>query len=134
MSIYSMFGTDKALEERGVWLELDGEVSFLIARIGHTGCAYNRLIRAKFKPHRRRIENDTLDDEVVRKIQAEVFAKTALLDWKGVTDKDGNKLPFSKEKAEELLLELPELADILFNFARDYVNYRQEEMEDEAKN
>jgi hypothetical protein len=134
MSIYQIFGTDSELEKNGVWVEMDEGISFLVARTGTIGCEYDRVLRTATKPHRRAIENETIAPELVRKITVEAFAKTALLDWRNVKDEAGHDLPFSKENAVKLMLDLPELAQVLFDFARDYQNYRRAQLEEDAKN
>lgn len=134
MSLYNMFGTDKALETNGIWLEIDGEASFLIRRIGSANSDYVRMLRAKTKPHNRSIENNTLDPKIEQKIYLDVFVSTALLDWKNVKDKDGKVIEFSKSAAIELFSDLPELLKYLMNFASEFENYRREELEDDAKN
>ncbi len=134
MSLYNMFGTDKTLETNGIWLEIDGEASFLIRRIGTSNSDYVRMLRAKTKPHNRSIENHTLDPKIEQKIYLDVFVSTALLDWKNVKDKDGKVIEFSKSAAIELFSDLPELLKYLMNFASEFENYRREELEDDAKN
>jgi hypothetical protein len=134
MSIYHTFGTDKELEKNGVWMDVDENTRFLIARIGTVGCAYDKLLKAATKPYRRAIENETIAPELVRKIITETFAKTALMDWRNVKDEEGNDIPFSKENAAKLLADLPDLANDLLEFARDYQNYRKAQLEEDAKN
>ena len=134
MSIYSTFGTNKELEKNGAWVEIDNHTRFLIARIGTVGCEYDKLLRVVTKPHRRAIENESISPELVTKITTETFAKTAVLNWQGVKDEEGNDIQFSKENAVKLLSDLPELADILITFARDFQNYRREQLEEDSKN
>ena len=134
MGIYNTFGTDNGLEKNGVWMDVDGETRFLVARIGTSGSGYDKRLRVAAKPYRRLIENEKADLEVVRKIMTETFAKTALLDWRNVKDEEGNDIPFSKENAVKLLTELPELANLLLDFARDYQNYRRAQLEEDGKN
>jgi|GEM_PF-3581305 len=44
-----------------------------------------------------------------------------ILDWKGLEDKDGNEIPYSKEKAFEILDTHPDFAMLIY----DYTGQRQ---------
>ncbi len=118
--------TSKTYESEGVWFELSEKTGFLVARLGGANTQKVKQATAKhFKPYARMIENGLLDAQKEREITLKVFIECCLLDWKGV-EIDGEAVPFSKEAALKLLLDLPELADTLSAQAQDSKNYRED--------
>jgi hypothetical protein len=57
-----------------------------------------------------------------------------IVDWDGIYDRDGQKIPYSKEKALELLKRLPALRDAVLICAQDIDNFRIEDAEEAEKN
>ncbi|PZQ46168.1 MAG: hypothetical protein DI551_05675 [Micavibrio aeruginosavorus] len=131
---YSVFGTDKSLEaEKGVKLEYDG-FSINIHRAGGGNRNYQRVLANKMRPHRRKVEQGALGEEVSRRLLAEVYAEAVVTGWDGVTDRDGKALEFTAENCVTLLLDLPDLFDDIINSASDVRNFRAVELEIEEKN
>ncbi|MDR1648763.1 MAG: hypothetical protein LBR71_00755 [Synergistaceae bacterium] len=75
-----------------------------------------------------------MDEGVLRDIMLDVFAEKGLLGWEGVRGADEEEIPHSVEKAKWLLRELPAFYDDLFEMATDFSNFKQSEMEEDAKN
>lgn len=134
MGLYDRYEIDKNLENSGIWIDYGGDGRFLVARIGSGTSAYDKRLKYKMKPYRRQLDNDTLDENLLLKITTETFAETALMDWDGIRDREGNILPFSKENAKVLFADLPNLALDLMGQARDFQNYLLAQREDDAKN
>ena len=63
-----------------------------------------------------------------------IFVDTILQDWKGVSARDGSELPYSKENAKALLLDLPNLFGTLQAEANKMSNFTQASLELAAKN
>ena len=57
-----------------------------------------------------------------------------VLGWKGVTDRDGNELPFTKDNVVTLLTDLPDLFNELRNEATRQSNFRVTEIEEDLGN
>ena len=64
----------------------------------------------------------------------EVYAETIVLGWDNVQDAEGNDLAFSKENVIKLFTDLPELFEDVQNAASTQALFRQETLEQEAKN
>jgi hypothetical protein len=139
MSLYKQFETDTSVERDGLWLAYGQNskkqpIEIKIARAGGSNEAYLKKLEAKFKPFKRLIQNDALDRPIYEKLVRETYAETVLLDWKGVEDRDGNDMVFSKENALTLLNDLPDLyADILEQSTKAAL-FRKELREADAKN
>jgi hypothetical protein len=139
MSLYKQFETDTSIEREGLWLEYGSNsknepIQIKIARAGGSNNTYLKLLEARFKPYKRLIQNESLERPILEKVVREVYAETILLDWKGVEDREGNSLPFSKDNALKLLNDLPDLyADILEQSTKSAL-FRKTIQEADAKN
>jgi hypothetical protein len=142
-SPYEMFKTSKELEaDKGVILDY-GDFRVRIARAGGGNKKYARIITARLKPYRRQIDTDTMDEELARKIHAEVYADTVILGWEskgpdgkfvsGIQDENGDILPFSREAVIKTLLDLPDLFSDIQAQAGKVSLFRAAELEDDTK-
>lgn len=114
MNLYTMFKADSKAEKEGVWLEYgdgaDGKpVRIRVARAGGSNNAYTKRLEALVKPHRRQIQTETIDAELVQKMLKQAYAETVVLAWENVTDESGNALPFSAANVVKLFNDLPDL-------------------------
>lgn len=131
---YDTFKADESLEQQGIELDYGDAGLFKIARAGGSNKEFARLMEKVFRPYRRQMDAGTMDEKVADKLLAEVFAKTVILDWKGVTDKNGKNLPFNTENAVKLLTDLPDLFADLREQAMKIANFRAVEIEADLKN
>lgn len=132
-SIYSLFETDKKLEQDGAWVDV-GPSSFLLARAGGSNTRFQKAMSAALRPHQRRIALGTMDAEEANKLAAGPFVDTVLLGWKNVVLKDGSELAFTKENARKLLSDIPELFAVLMEESQRLSNFAPEDLEAAAKN
>lgn len=132
-SPYTQFETDAALETEGVVLDY-GEFRIRIARAGGANKKFAKVLEAKLKPYRRQIANDTLDEEVARRIQIEAYADAIVLGWDDMKGRDGKPLAFSRDNCIRLFNDLPDLfADVREQSAKVAL-FRREEIEEAAGN
>ncbi len=128
MGFLNKYKTDKTAEVNGVWIEVDDGVEWLIARLNNERA---REMRRKLEKPYRSFSNipDKVSEEILRK----VIANTVLLDWKGMTDESGKVIPYSADKAEELLKEFPDLLTDVANASMARETFQAEATE-AAKN
>jgi len=108
MNVYDMFETDKDVEAGG--LDLDyGEFKITIRRSGGANQQYNKTVEQLAKPHRRAIQTETIDANVINKLLSDAHAKSVVIGWDGVKDRDGNEIPFNVENCIKLFDDLPDL-------------------------
>jgi len=120
---FSEFVTDKKLEEEGVWIEYAQGFSMLVARLGNSKCqSYLRKLR---KPYTRQIQKGTLSDEVAQDLLKKAISKYVLLDWKGLIEDNGKSIPYSEEKALELLSHR-DFLEAVTDLAMDQELFKQE--------
>ncbi|QZA70458.1 tail assembly chaperone [Erwinia phage AH03] len=139
MSLYKNFGTNAELESKGIELEYglndDGSViKFTIARSAKSNKKYQKAMETTFKPYRRQMQLNTMPEETASRLMLEVFVTTILKGWENVQDEAGNDLAFNKDNAMKLLTDLPELFDDLQEKAGNVANFRDETLEEDAKN
>lgn len=128
---FSEYQTDPALEEEGVWIRLrKGDAEVLVARAGNS--QHEALLRRLKKRHGQRFRGE-LPDDIVEEIATEAIARTILLDWKGIEDDDGNPIPYSSDKARELLKLSKDFRHEITQIATEMEVYRHEEKEEGKK-
>jgi hypothetical protein len=135
MSFYETFGTDKDLESgKGVDLDYGKDGIITIHRAGGSNRKYAQVASAKLKPYSRQIYNKTVDQDVIERVMAEIYAEAVIIGWKDVVGKDGKMLKFTTENVVNLLLNVPELFSDIQKASDDVAIFRKQEMEEDAKN
>jgi hypothetical protein len=105
MSFLSRYKTDTSLENDGVEVDFGDGVSVTVRRMNNKSA--QELRRKLEKPYARMRETP---DSVSENILNRVLAEAVVVGWKGVTDENGNELPFSPANAMKIF-ENPELRD-----------------------
>lgn len=103
------YRTDQRREEDGVWVDFADGIEFLIARIGNP--KYEEYLRKIGKPYRHQMRANIMDSRELEQLSKKAIARHILLDWKNVTDEDGNPLPYTPEEGERVFND-PALRDI----------------------
>lgn len=130
-----VFGADKNLESgEGVVIDFPEGIQIKIHRAGGSNRKFETVFASKLKPHRHNYNRGMLSEEIMEKIMYETYAEAVVIDWAGITDSEGNAVPFSPEKCVEFFREYP---DFYYTIKRDAENlalFRQEQEEIEEKN
>jgi hypothetical protein len=134
MSIYEMYGTDKEKEENGIWIHYGKDISFKVARASKVNAKYGKALERLMKPYQKQIRLNTLSDDVASNVMIEAFCEGILLDWKGVTNKEGEEMKYSKENAIKLMNDLPDLFEDLQEQSNSMTLFKEEELQENAKN
>lgn len=138
-SLYKNFKTDENLEKTGIFLEYgmasNGEpIRIKICRSGGGNIAFGKSLDAQFKPYRRALQMDTLDNGVAERLLKKVFVDTVILGWENVEDENGEMLSFTKENVLKILDDLPELWNDIREQSAKAVLFREELRSNDAKN
>lgn len=133
-SIYDLFGMDDDMEKKGIWIDYGDAGSFLIARAGGSNQKFANILQAKTRPYKFQIDNELIDQKVGQKLMYEAFAEAVVLGWEGVCDRNGQPIPFTKENCVKLFEDLPDLFHDLREQATKLANFRQQSLEEAAKN
>lgn len=124
MDLNQVFGTDKTLEEEGVWIDMSDTSSIKIARLNNP--AFKQQA-SKLSKKNKIVDNfSNVRDESLIKLVSE----TILLDWKEIKD-DGKTIPYSKENAFNLLKKYNDFVDYVVEQANDIENFRKKEIEED---
>lgn len=129
-NIYAKFGSDAKKEVEGVPFVLDEETNahILVARWSNRNVAHTLEQAELTKQHA-----DKTSEEL-EPLRVEVFAKHLIKGWQGVTDINGEELPFTTENAVKLLKDLPDLTEQLLTFSLTRTNYPLDGFEAVEKN
>jgi len=133
-SIYDAFGANESFEKDGIDLDFGPAGKFRLARAGGSNKKFAKVLEARYRPYRRQADAGTLANEVAEKLMAEAYAEAVVLGWEGVTDRNGDPIPFNKDTCIALLLELPDLFSEIREQAGQFANYRLLETEDDLGN
>lgn len=137
MDFDTLFGTDQKAEEQGKWFnDVLGEGKE--PNVGVDLCMRRATSRAATREKQRVLMANKrsagkVSDEDVERMQAEIIAKSILVGWRGVK-LDGADVPFSQEKALELLTKYPDFRRVCLAVADSPDAFRKEVVEDIEKN
>lgn len=122
------FDADITTVDTGVWQEFD-DAEFLIAHISNL--KFQRALARLQQPHRRKLENGTLDPQVNRDILCKAMAEGVLLDWRKVGSKEtgAKDVPYSAKAGQTMLIKNAEFRDFVSAFAVELANFKQAEVE-----
>jgi hypothetical protein len=141
MGLYSEYQTNAAKETEGVKIKMteaenaDKTIpTFWVSRMGKSNKVYSKALEAATRPYRRQIELGTMQNAIAEEIFLTVFINTLLKGWENVQDEKGNVLEFNKTNAKKVLTDLPDVYDRLQEEAKLAANFRDEALEEEAKN
>ncbi len=137
LSIYELYETDLAMEVEGFWHTVTKKIKVKMARAGGANLAFTSTLEKKTRDHRKRggaLEGEKVDVELVTELMKEAFAETIILDWKGITNKEGKTVAFSVAAAKKLLSDLPDLYSELRDAAGTAANFRIEGIKDDVGN
>jgi hypothetical protein len=124
--IKNKYAVDLDLEENGKWREFDG-FDLKIRRI--TSKASQDANTEASKKYQKDIQDKTLSDEASEEILNYQICFGILADWRGpdLVDDEGNAIPFSGEKALELLApeEMKELKGLILTDSINAATYKK---------
>lgn len=123
--------TDPEAEQNGVWQDIGGGASLLIAR--YLNPKHKKAVDKRTKPYRRQIRDGSIPDEIADKLEADCMADAVLLDWQGVTD-GGEPVAYSRAEAARRLFEYRDFREMVQDLARDAAAYREAEIEEAEGN
>ena len=133
-SIFSMFATSSDLEKEGVWLDYGNGAQIKLARAGGANEKFRQALTARMKPHRRLLDADQMPEALASQIMQEVYARTVVLDWRGVKDLNGTDLPYSYENVIKAFEAFPDFYQDIVTQAQKLSLYRRAEEEQAAGN
>lgn len=146
MSLREQFGTDENKELNGVEVTYgkndDGTIpTFVVSRMGKANKPYMKALELALRPYRRQIELKQIDNDTAGEVLETVFIKHVLKNWSNVkladvtgSAKDEGDAPFNLANAKMLFGALPDLFDELNSQANDAANFRDAQLEADAKN
>lgn len=112
--------------ENGTTVQIGDGFEVTVRRIG---CPqYREYVNAKIKPHQAMADKlrKDVDQKIWESIANEALVETILLGWSGLVDENGVEVPYTKEKAKELLTDpaYGALKEIISTAASEEENYR----------
>jgi hypothetical protein len=124
-SLFAMFGASETDSEDGKWFPLSKAISVKVRRFKSKK---SRTVRERIEAPHKRINKfgGKISDDVQNEITKEHMAEAILVDWKGVTDKEGKPVTYTKAAGLQFFTDLPEFMDHIATLSLDLDNYRDE--------
>ncbi len=141
-ALRKMFETDTQVERDGIWIDYAPGVEVRIARAGGSNKHFAKTMQRLAKPHRRAIQTESVDDEVLKDIFIKAYAQAIIVDWKGFTkdlitrdDADAEEvLAFNRDNVEAVLQAQPNLFTDIQKAADTISYFRAETNEADSGN
>jgi hypothetical protein len=123
----SKFRTNADAEIDGVWVPVGEGLELRVARIGNP--RYKAMIRNAGKSQRMATQlTGNIDMDAIEELTLKAIANHVLLDWKNLEDDDGDQIPYSVDKAMELL-QIQDFRSIVEAIASDAQHFRDSDLE-----
>ena len=132
-NIFTLFSTAAEDAENGKWFKFGQTIEVKIRRFKSKK---SRKVRETLEaPYARAQKGGAkLPDDVQETITNEHIATGIIADWKGITDKSGKPLDYTRDNAIALMEQLPEFRDTVAQISLDLNNYVEEEQKEVAGN
>lgn len=128
----NLFKADESVEKNGVWFDIDDAVGFRLRRYNDRNPKVKAAIAKHFKPYARQIDLGSLAADKERDIMTKLFVDSCVIEWKGV-EIDGEVKEYERNLAIKFFIELPELMNTLFEYAKDFANFREGHNEEDTQ-
>ena len=138
MGAYEHYDTSDIDFNEGQWIDY-GDFQIKVLYAGSENKKYEKTLEQLTRKYRRLLGNDDvqLSDKMKEKMEdiyAECFAKSVIIDWKDMTDRDGNDLEFTEANVKKVLVDLPMLFKDLREVASSISTFREEVRKEDEKN
>lgn len=128
---FSAFKTNEVLEDEGVWIDFGAGMQLKVARLGNQKC--QDLVARLQRPHLKKMRKGNLSQVEIDEIMRKAISECVLLGWENLLDEKDNPIPYSTEKAFELLGTKDFMSEVM-GIAQDADNFRDEVQEDSLGN
>lgn len=134
-SLYDLFAVNNNEAEDGKWFQMGREIWLKIRRFkSKKSVKVRTALEAPYARVNRR--GTQLPEDVQEEITAHHLAEGIVADWKGIYDKSGQPVPYTKENAFAFISDplLREFRDRIAEISIDINNYIDDKEVDEEKN
>ncbi len=133
MSLYETFSTDLAAETDGVWIPFGEGTRVKVRRFQSKPV---QMVQQRLqKPYAGLVRGgQSLPDDIAEKITIRLIAEAVIVDWEGVTDREGNILPNTTEAKVQVLTDLPDFRNAVASAAMEREVFKAQSDEESAKN
>lgn len=117
-NIAASFAFDLNKAENGVWMPLTLDIKVKVRRFKSrvSQDARNKFMQPYAQVARRGQE---LPENITNEVLNKQLAAGVIVDWKGIVDADGNEIACTFDNALELLTQLPDFRDAIFQLSID---------------
>jgi hypothetical protein len=134
VSIFDICGTDEDAAENGKWIkgeDLWPRGAGIELKIRRMTSKKALKTRAELLTKYAKFQNKKgqFPEEIDHRMLCELLAQAVIVDWKGIPDKDGKLIPFTRESAFHLVDKLPDFRAQIVQAAMDMDQFRADDLE-----
>lgn len=118
-------------DTEGQWFEYEEGGEFLIARAGTSN--FLRISDKHERPYRKQIARGQLGTDKQVEIMCKAMGEGILLNWRGISDEDGQDLAYNPDLAADVLRLNRELREWVTEKSEEMTRLRDEAIEETAK-
>ena len=107
----------------GTELGIDGGITLIVLAASDANPMW-KAQRDKVRRTLASLTNARADDRRARDFLSSVYAETLVKDWRGVVDKDGNAIPYTREAGEAFLRQIDDAYAALEAVVYETKNFR----------
>lgn len=133
-NLYDLYQTDLNLETEGVWVAITKDIQVKVAALPNPN--FTEFLTKLQKPYKGQIRKGLLDKDIEEDLYVKAVAKTVLIDWKGIKDKDNKDLPYSYENAYTILSDksMKRFKSEILLLSTEAETFKSEEKDEAIKN
>lgn len=127
-NLEALFAVDRESAEEGKWFKIGAFAEMKIRRFNSKKSTKIReLLTAQYAPVRVPGMDVKLPEAVEEALNIEHIATGILVDWRGIVDKNGETIPYSKDAAVAMLKKLPDLVSVIAQLSVSMQHWRDED-------
>lgn len=111
-------------ERNGVEFDFGNGTIITAARAGGYNKKFNAIVRREHKKRQHAVDAGLLTIGEERELLATCYADAVVLGWEGVTDGNGEDIPYSRENVIRVLCKRPKLLDALYQACINPENFQ----------
>lgn len=131
-NLYNLFKTDKNLEMNGVVLDFGGP-QIRLRRAGGANRLFNTTFNDVSRPYAQAMAARALDPDKQRDMLIDVYFRSVVLGWDNVTDEDNKPLEFNVVNFKKVMVDLPDLWDVVRSEADNLRNFQLASAKEDGK-
>jgi len=114
----------------GRWFDVGEGLRLKIARAGHQ--RFEDCVHELMRPYTKKRRQGKVKQSVINEVTQKAMARTILLGWENLLDEDGKEIPYSEQKAYEILSQFHDFFKLVERYSAVF-SEEELELEEDAE-